>query len=247
MARAADPDQDRLRHGADRRALRQRQAGAAGAADLEGRHQQEGRPARPAGGAGLLRRPDQPRHRPRHLLQAARRRQGRPRHLGLRHQPHRAAHADRDGAQAHAHGDLRAGQQREVQVPELLPDLSRPGPIRRRAPRIGFFELAARQNPEAADGGDRGRRRRVPAERARRRARADEEVRLQDRLRQDLSAQHRRLHADRARHQGHQSRHRVRGLLSAGLGRHAARGARGRARSPRSSAAAWWGCSSPPS
>ena len=38
---------------------------------------------------------------PGHLHEAARRRQGRPRHLRLRHQPHRAAHADRDGAQAH--------------------------------------------------------------------------------------------------------------------------------------------------
>ena len=54
--------------------------------------------------------------------QAARRRQGRPRHLRLRHQPDRPAHAHRHGAQADAHGDVRPGQQREVQVPELLPD-----------------------------------------------------------------------------------------------------------------------------
>ena len=233
------PDQDRLRHGPDRRALRERQAGLAGAADLEGRHQQEGRPARPAGGAGLLRRPDQPGHRAGHLLEAARRGQGGPRHLRLRHQPHRAAHADRHGAQAHDHGDLRPRQQREVQVPELLPDLAE-------RPRAGdehrarLLRAGGPAESEAADRRDRGCRRRVPAERPRGGARADQEVRLQDRLRQDLPAQHHRLHPDRAGDQGHQPRHRVRGLVPAGLGWHAARRARGGALSPSSSAAAWW-------
>ncbi len=74
----------------------------------------------------------------------------------------------------------------------------------------------------------RRRRRRVPAERAGRRARAHQEVRLQDRLRQDVPAEHRGLHADRARHQGHQPRHRLRRVLPAGLGGHAAGGAGGR-------------------
>ena len=121
------------------------------------------------------------------------------------------------------------------------------GPDPQTSTALGFFELAAKQNPKPQTVAIVGRRRRVPAERARGRARADQEVRLQDRLRQDLSAQHRRLHADRAGHQGHQPRHRVRGLVPAGLGRDAARGARGGARSPRSSAAAWWACSSPAS
>ena len=114
------------------------------------------------------------------------------------------------------------------------------GPEPETSTALGFFELAARQNPEAPDGGDRRRRRRVSAERARRRARADQEVRLQDGLRQDLPAQHHRLHPDRPRDQGDQSRHRVRRLVPAGLGGHAARGARGGARSPSCSAAAWW-------
>ena len=51
---------------------------------------------------------------------------------------------------------------------------------------------------------------------------------LQDRLRQDLSAGDHRLRADRARDPGHQSRHRRDLLLSAGLGRHGARGQRDR-------------------
>ena len=45
---------------------------------------------------------------------------------------------------------------------------------------------------------------------------------LQDRLRPQLSAVHRRLHADRARHPGDQSRYRAAGVLSAGFGRHGA-------------------------
>ena len=103
------------------------------------------------------------------------------------------------------------------------------GPDPETSTAIGFFELAAKQNPKPQTVAMVGRRRRVSAERAGRRARAGQEVRLQDRLRQDLPAEHRRLHADRPRDQGHQPRHRVRGVVPAGLGRHAARGARGRA------------------
>ena len=118
---------------------------------------------------------------PGHLHEAARRRQGGPHHLGLRHQPHRSAHADRDGAQAPGHGDLRAGQQREIQVSELLSDLAeRAGPGDQHPARL--LRAGGPAESEAADGGDRGRRRRVSAERAGRRARADQEVRLQDGL-----------------------------------------------------------------
>ena len=223
------PDQDRLRHGPHRRALRQRQARAAGHPDLEGRRQQEGRPPRPAGGAGLLRRPDQPGHRARHLHEAARRRQGRSRHLRLRDQPHRAAHAHGDRAQADHHGDVRARQQREVPVPELLPDPARRPRSRRPAPRIGFFELAAKQNPKPQTVALVGADAEYPQNAHGRRARAGQEVRLQDRLRQELPAEHDGLHADRAGDQGHQRRHRVRGLVPAGLGGDAAGRAGGRA------------------
>ena len=193
-----------------------------------------------SGRARLLRRPDQPGHRARHLQQAARRRQGRLHRLRLWHQPDRAAHADRDGAQAHAGRDLRPGQQREVQVSELLPDLAqRPRPGDQHA--AGLLRAGRQAESQAADGGHRGRRRRVSAERAGGRARADQALRLQDGVRQDVPAQHHRLHADRAGHQGDQSRRRVRGVVPARLGGHAARGARGGAFSPRCWAAGWWG------
>ena len=57
------------------------------------------------------------------------------------------APAHRHGAQAHLHGHVRPRQQREVPVPELLPDPARRGPTRT-STAIGFFELAARQNPK---------------------------------------------------------------------------------------------------
>ena len=63
----------------------------------------------------------------------------------------------------------------------------------------------------------------IQGQAAYKRARAGEEVRLQDRVRQDLSAQHGRLHAHRQSHQGHQPRHCVRGVVSTGFGGDAAR------------------------
>ena len=81
--------------------------------------------------------------------------------------------------------------------------------------------------PEADDGCDRGRRRRVLQERLRRRARERQEGGPQDRLRQELSAFHHRLLADRARDPGDQSGSGGDLLLSARLGRHGARGERG--------------------
>ncbi len=50
------------------------------------------------------------------------------------------------------------------------------------------------------------------------------EAGLADRLRQVLSAEHDRLQPDRPRAPGDQSRHRLRRVLSAGFGRHGARG-----------------------
>ena len=94
-----DPDHHRLRHGADRRPRAERQGGAARDADLGGRHQCQGRSARPAGEAGLLRRPVQPRDHSGHLYQAARRGQGGPGRQRLRHQHDRARDADHHAAQ----------------------------------------------------------------------------------------------------------------------------------------------------
>ena len=55
---------------------------------------------------------------------------------------------------------------------------------------------------EAANRRDRGRGRRVLAQRRRRRARQRQAIRLQGRLRQNLSAEHDRLLADHPRHPG---------------------------------------------
>ena len=65
-------------------------------------------------------------------------------------------------------------------------------------------------------------------QRLRGRARERQEARHEDRLRQELSADDDRLHADRARAAGRQSRPRVDLLLSAQLGRHGAGGQRNR-------------------
>ena len=62
------------------------------------------------------------------------------------------AHAHRHGAQAHDHGDLRAREQREVQVPELLPDLAQ----RARAGdehRARLLRAGRPPEPQAPDGG----------------------------------------------------------------------------------------------
>ena len=60
-----------------------------------------------------LRRPDQPGQRPRHLHQAARRRQGRPADRAVRHRADRAAHADGQAAQPASHGQLLVPGERE--------------------------------------------------------------------------------------------------------------------------------------
>ena len=122
--------QDRLRHEPDRPARRQRQGGADRDGDLARRRQRQGRDTRPQGRVRLLRRPDQSRDGAQHLRQAARRGQGGPRRLGLRHQRDRPGDADHDAAQAHLHEPVRAERQLEIQVRPLLPDhagRSRPG------------------------------------------------------------------------------------------------------------------------
>ena len=72
-------DQDRLQHGIDRPVCRRRQDRAARVQDLGRGGQCQGRAARPAGQAGLLRRPEQPFAGAGHLHKADRHRQGRPR------------------------------------------------------------------------------------------------------------------------------------------------------------------------
>ena len=103
------------------------------------------------------------------------------------------------------------------------------GPHPKRSFRRGLLRRRHGAEPQAADAGDRRRRRRVPAQRDGRRARTCQAGRAEDRLRQDLPADHDRLHADRARDPGDQPRYRARLLLSARYRRHDPRRERGRA------------------
>ena len=169
----------------DRRARAQRQVRAARAEDLGGGHQCQGRAARPPGQAGLLRRPEQSVDGARHLHQAARRRQSRPDHRRLRHQHAGAGDAGRDAEEEDVHRPVRPRREQRVQLSELFRD----DPVRAPTPKPsftkGFFDVAHGAEPEAADGGDRRRRRGVRAQRlptARARTRKS---RPQDRLRQD--------------------------------------------------------------
>ena len=117
-----------------------------------------GRAPRAARRAGLLRRPDESGDGARHLLQAARHRQGRPRRLRLRDQPHRARHAHHDRAQAPVHGPVRARQQPEAQVLALLPDRPQRAGSRRLLLR-GLLRARGQADPQAEDGRARRRRR----------------------------------------------------------------------------------------
>ena len=96
--------------------------------------------------------------------------------------------------------------ERRVQISEILLGAA----DRARTPKAsfteGFFEVGARAESEADDRRARGRGRRVLPQRLRRRARQRQEAQPQDRLRQELSAEHHRLHADRARRAGGQRR-----------------------------------------
>ena len=148
-------------------------------------------------------------------------------HRRLRHQHAGAGHAGRDAEEQAVHRPARARGEHRVQLPELL----RHDPVRPRSEARLHQGLLRRRDgaePEAEDGRDRRRRRRVLAQRLRRRARERQGRRPQDRLRQDLSAGDHRLRADRARDPGHQSGPRGHLLLSARLGRHGARRQRDR-------------------
>ena len=139
----------------------------------------------------------------------------------------RAGDADRDAEQQAVHRPARSRGEQRVQLPELLRD----DPVRS-GPEARLHQGLLRHR----DGAGRRSRRRSrsspptrsspttpPTARARTPRR-----RTSGRLRQDLSAVDHRLRADRARDPGDQSRYRGGLLLSAGLGRHGARGQRDR-------------------
>ena len=194
-------DQDRLQRVAHRRPRLVRQGAPAHQADLGRGSQRQGRPARPAGAARLLRRPDQCRHGARHLRQAHRRRQGRPAD-GRRDQPDRRRHAADHGAQEDGDGAARARHQRLLQLPALFPQ--RLVRARRQERRFAGRLLRGCQDHHAGaeNGRAGGRGRGVLAERTVRRARKRQEDGPDHRLRPRLSAGHCRLRADRARRAG---------------------------------------------
>ena len=139
------------------------------------------------------------------------------------HQHGRAGDAGRHGAQADHHRHARRSASTAVQLPELLLDGAGRARSGSQHSRDGFFELAAEQNPKpqtvAIVGADAEFAQNA-LDGARENAKKCGFKIVYDKT---LSAEHHRLHADRARHQGHQRRHRLRGRLSAGHGGHRAR------------------------
>ena len=151
--------------------------------------------------------------------------------MGARHQSDRRRDAAHHRAQEDGHGAARARLQCRVQVSALFPERA----VRARLQGRAVEQLLRGGKVAQAGAEDRGagrRRRRVLQQRADRRARERQEIRPQDRLRPHLSAGDRRLHADRARHPGDQSRPGPARILSAGLGRHGARRDRNRSEDP---------------
>ncbi len=149
----------------------QRQAGAARHEDLGGGDQRQGRAARAPGQAHLLRRPDQRLDRARHLHQAHRRRQGRPRARPLCHQHGRAGDAGRHAEGQAVHHPVRARCEPRVQVQQVLrhdPDGAEHQGVLHR----GLLRHGRGAEPQADDGGaGRGRCASSPATPARARAR----------------------------------------------------------------------------
>ena len=176
---------------------------------------------------GLLGRPVQlihyddqsnPANVPGPLRQAHRHRQGRPRGLGLCDQPDHPGDADRDAEEPGLHGPVRHRRERQVQLRPLFLDRpERPGRKARANARLPRGRRGP--EPQAADHRAHRRRRRVRANRDRRRARDRGDGRLQDHLRPQLSAEHRRLRADRPRGRGDQPGCHLHRLLPAGFGR----------------------------
>ena len=241
-------DQDRLRHGADRRARRQRQGGAAGDADLARRHQRQGRAARAGRSSSSITTTRATRRRCRRIYT-------------------KLLDVDKVDLIVSGYGTnviapampiviqhnmavprpVRPRGQQRVPLRRNISRCCRPGPTRSaRFLRAVLRDRRWRQTPKPQDPGDRRRRRRV-SRRTPRTASRDiaKECGLEDRLRQDLPARHGRFHADRPRDPGDQPRHGLRRLLPARLGRHAcARPPKSGSR-PGSSAAAWSGRNSP--
>ena len=110
----------------------------------------------------------------------------------------------------------------------------------------GFFEVAAGQTPKPMTVAMCGADAEYPRQRLDGARNVIKRLGLQDRLRQDLSAGHVRLHAGGARDRGDQSRHLPRLLLSGRHGRPASAPATRSGFKPKITAAAWSACRRPP-
>ena len=124
----------------------------------------------------------------RHLHQAARRRQGRPRGRRLCDQHDRAGDADRHAAEEDVHQPVRARVNAEFNYPKYFSVLPT-GPNTKPSFTEGFFAGRGGAESEAADGRDRCGRRRNSRKNACDGARENAKTfGVQDRLRQELSA-----------------------------------------------------------
>ena len=226
-ARPGGADPDRLQHGADRRARRRRQARADRDGDLARRRQRR-RAACSAAPVELVYYDDQtaPANVPKIYTKLLERRQGRPRRLGLRHQPDRAGDADRD-AQGHGvHDAVRARRQRAVQLRPLLPDHA--GRARAQGGLVAPASSSSR--PSRASRPSRWSAPMPSSRRTRSRARAPtpRTAGLEIVYDESYPPNTDRLHADHPRDPGDQPGCRVRRLLPAGFRGHGARRERAR-------------------
>ena len=175
---------------------------------LARRHQRQGRAARPPGRDHRLRRPEQPLGCAGHLHQAHLGGQSRSAGRSLWHQLCRAGDADDHPEQEDADQLHRDRHQRSVSLRQILLDGA--GRLGRRERLLqGLLRDGGEAESQAADRRDHRRRRRIRPGGRRRRPPGAEEERLQADLRQELSAEHHRLHAGDARGAGRQCRHRL--------------------------------------
>ena len=146
-ARAADPIKIGFSMALTGGGRAERQADPGGARDLARRRQRQGRAARAAGRARLLRRPEQSGERAGTLHQTAQRRQGRSADRALRDQHGGAGDAGDHAAQQDDDQHSRPRREPAVQVRRYFSTV----PTGDEGPPAfskGFFELAKAQNPE---------------------------------------------------------------------------------------------------
>ena len=134
-----------------------------------------------------LRRPVQSLDGAGHLHQAARRRQSRPRARRLCDQHGRAGHAGRHAEEQDLHQPVRARCEREFKYPKYFSVLPT-GPKTKPSFTEGFFQVAMQQNPKPTTVALTFEDAEFSQERLRGRARERQDLRPQDRLRQELSA-----------------------------------------------------------